>query len=503
MAAVDPSVEGENLALCPGARITASEMHPRGGGARDPRVLLNETALRLHGKPLSDFGFENTYDTFCGPQKVDGPDWYAIEWPEPVVCNCIEMTMGYAYPDGGWWTSLEVEYRAEDGDAWRPVENLVILPPYRFEDTRSGRRPFETYALLFNEVAARAVRLIGQPGGSARHTSLGRLAVYRRDLLRWNMACLPDPPIPYFFQLISPKKIWQFSRGFAKLTGVVLNVRGLEHYLDEETYQEYWRWTHNCYEGRPSLEKLVGDSVGWGGAWVQLASPFIVRRLSPATWSPYVCLMFHHTLTMAVAPVVIEGQLLGNVETRPAILVDDVDWEWHRQFAGEVGIPWDAYRAAVEQSPHMTLEQMEGFMELLAGTASTIAELAHRNLRLEQEAATLTEPERAQRKQIVRRAIEFMQQNLETEIGVVEVARAVAVSPSYLYVLFMEQVGCNPSDFLINLRLERAKEYLGCAGISVMDVAVALGYSPSYFTRLFKQRVGCTPGQYARRASAR
>ncbi len=97
-------------------------------------------------------------------------------------------------------------------------------------------------------------------------------------------------------------------------------------------------------------------------------------------------------------------------------------------------------------------------------------------------------------------AIQFMHDNLEDPITVADVARHVALNPSYFCRLFTAQTGRNPSDYLIGLRVEQAKQYLVRGDMSVMDVCVALGYSPSYLSRLFKRRVGCTPGQYAQRA---
>jgi ABC-type sugar transport system substrate-binding protein/AraC-like DNA-binding protein len=105
--------------------------------------------------------------------------------------------------------------------------------------------------------------------------------------------------------------------------------------------------------------------------------------------------------------------------------------------------------------------------------------------------------------EIIHKAICFMQENLEAAVGVADVARHVALDPSYFCRLFTEQTGRNPRDFLMDLRIERAKYYLENTGMSVMDVCVALGYSPSYFSRFFKRRMGCTPGQYAQRARCR
>ncbi len=101
--------------------------------------------------------------------------------------------------------------------------------------------------------------------------------------------------------------------------------------------------------------------------------------------------------------------------------------------------------------------------------------------------------------EIIQRAISFMQDNLETDIGVADVARFVALDPSYFCRLFTERTGRNPRDFLMDLRMDRAKYYLAHTEMSVMEVCVALGYSPSYFSRLFKRRMGCTPGQYAQK----
>jgi two-component system response regulator YesN len=96
-----------------------------------------------------------------------------------------------------------------------------------------------------------------------------------------------------------------------------------------------------------------------------------------------------------------------------------------------------------------------------------------------------------------------MQEHLEDPIGVADIARAVALSPHHFSALFMEQTGYSPGDFLINLRVERAKEYLARTRMSPTDVCLVLGYSPSYFWRLFKRRTGLTPARYARRARAR
>ncbi len=71
---VKAATTGANLARSPGVRVQASVMNPRGNGARDAGVLLNERVLQLKGKPLEEFERYHTYDTYDGGNRAAGPD---------------------------------------------------------------------------------------------------------------------------------------------------------------------------------------------------------------------------------------------------------------------------------------------------------------------------------------------------------------------------------------------------------------------------------------------
>jgi len=491
----------ENLALLPGVRIEVSVTQPTGRGARDPHVLLSDPPTMLDGQPLSAFlnYRSKTYDTYDGHNKAKGPDWYAIFFPRPITCNCVEMTMECPNRDGGWWTSLMVEYWDAARDSWQPVSAFEIIPPYHFADEPHGRRPYETHALTFNEVTSTAIRLIGQPGGLAQFTSLAHLAVFNRDLSRWNPASIPLPPVPYIFRLIPPETIWDLSESMVKLTGLAINVAYMDHYLDPERYARWWKRLSRNYQGEPELWQLLGTSIGWD-TWNRIENPDSERPV--VSLEPYVRISFHNTIGKAVAPIVIERQVLAEIVSHQVIITDHFDERWHRRYAQRHGISWRDYAAAVERSPHMSLEQLEGAASLLGMIANTIANLAHRNLKLERELGNgriAAHSQRvAERRAIVRKAIDFMQENLEAPVSVADVAAAVGLNPTYFGIVFAEQMGRKPVDYLIDLRIERAKRYLAHSSMSVMDVCVALGYDPSYFSRLFKRRTGYTPGQYAR-----
>ncbi|MNV94816.1 HTH-type transcriptional regulator YesS [compost metagenome] len=58
----------------------------------------------------------------------------------------------------------------------------------------------------------------------------------------------------------------------------------------------------------------------------------------------------------------------------------------------------------------------------------------------------------------------------------------------------------NYIDYLIQLRIDKAKELLTGTNLKIHDIAEQVGYQPSYFIRLFKKMEDMTPGQYRERA---
>ncbi|HZG86424.1 response regulator transcription factor [Paenibacillus sp.] len=72
------------------------------------------------------------------------------------------------------------------------------------------------------------------------------------------------------------------------------------------------------------------------------------------------------------------------------------------------------------------------------------------------------------------------------------------VDPSYLSRLFKHETGVKFSEYLLSVRMQRAKELLEtCPQLSISDVANAVGYNDSsYFVQLFKKYYGQTPGKF-------
>lgn len=92
---------------------------------------------------------------------------------------------------------------------------------------------------------------------------------------------------------------------------------------------------------------------------------------------------------------------------------------------------------------------------------------------------------------------EEMRTHPERDYPLDALALRLSVSPSALLEGFKAVTGFPPHAYLVNCRIERAKEALG-AGVPVKTVAKRLGYpSAQHFSLSFKNATGLTPGKWA------
>lgn len=100
-------------------------------------------------------------------------------------------------------------------------------------------------------------------------------------------------------------------------------------------------------------------------------------------------------------------------------------------------------------------------------------------------------------KLLLRRAVDYLNQNYAQPVTLGQVAAKVYASPSYISRLFKKELGVNFVDYLNEIRIARAKELLGTAEYKAYEVAGLVGISnPHYFSKLFKRYVGMTPSEY-------
>ena len=78
-------------------------------------------------------------------------------------------------------------------------------------------------------------------------------------------------------------------------------------------------------------------------------------------------------------------------------------------------------------------------------------------------------------------------------------AKECKISEVYLRKLFAAQLQTTPKQFILEIRMQKAKQLLTEGGVKISTIAEHCGVSnPYHFCRLFKQKTGMTPTEYAR-----
>jgi len=101
------------------------------------------------------------------------------------------------------------------------------------------------------------------------------------------------------------------------------------------------------------------------------------------------------------------------------------------------------------------------------------------------------------------RIIEYMEANLERPITIRELASVVGLSPHHFLRMFKRTLGLTPYQYLLERRIERAKEMLRDLTASLSEIGLSTGFcNQSHFTCAFHRVVGATPAEFQRLVAA-
>jgi AraC family transcriptional regulator len=92
------------------------------------------------------------------------------------------------------------------------------------------------------------------------------------------------------------------------------------------------------------------------------------------------------------------------------------------------------------------------------------------------------------------RAVEYIRDQLDTDLTVSGIAQAVYMSPYHFTRLFKESTGQSPYQYVVDARVRKAKELLTTGKFTISEVAYHVGFvDQSHLTRHFKRVFGLTP----------
>jgi len=92
---------------------------------------------------------------------------------------------------------------------------------------------------------------------------------------------------------------------------------------------------------------------------------------------------------------------------------------------------------------------------------------------------------------------EYIQQNLDKDLTLAELAAVAYMSPYHFARLFKGSTGVPPHRFVVRQRIARARGVLATPELSIAQISRMVGFrTPSHFTTVFRRVLGITPGAY-------
>lgn len=100
-------------------------------------------------------------------------------------------------------------------------------------------------------------------------------------------------------------------------------------------------------------------------------------------------------------------------------------------------------------------------------------------------------------KQFSQKVIYYMRENVEHNLTLEHFARHFNYSPSHFSSLFHGETKQSPIKYFINLKIEKACQYLELSNLKISDIYPKLGFKDAaYFSRIFGKIMGLSPSKY-------
>lgn len=98
---------------------------------------------------------------------------------------------------------------------------------------------------------------------------------------------------------------------------------------------------------------------------------------------------------------------------------------------------------------------------------------------------------------VIKKAIAYIQTHLQDELTLKQMSDYTHLSTSYFGVLFKQYMGKSFVNYVNQIRIEKALEYLRNTDMKIYEIAEEVGFaSLPYFNRVFKQVSSLTPNEY-------
>jgi AraC-like DNA-binding protein len=100
------------------------------------------------------------------------------------------------------------------------------------------------------------------------------------------------------------------------------------------------------------------------------------------------------------------------------------------------------------------------------------------------------------------RSMDYIKNNYQKKLCLKELSKVAAMSPNYFHKMFSKTLGKTPNEYIMEIRLKKAKELLASTRTNIMDISSECGFEDtSYFSYVFKKHFSISPSQFRNRQS--
>lgn len=100
-------------------------------------------------------------------------------------------------------------------------------------------------------------------------------------------------------------------------------------------------------------------------------------------------------------------------------------------------------------------------------------------------------------KENIKRAIDYLTEQYNQDFSLQDLARVANLSPYHFSRVFKHEVGKTPYEFLLDVKLEKARDLLKNSRKTITEICYSCGFNNlSHFTMVFKKKMGVSPSHY-------
>ena len=102
----------------------------------------------------------------------------------------------------------------------------------------------------------------------------------------------------------------------------------------------------------------------------------------------------------------------------------------------------------------------------------------------------------------IKKVIDYIKDNIGTKLDLTVFADISGYSPNYFHRIFTKAIGITPNEYVIRIRLDKAREFLAKTNTPITEVAFKCGFENTpYFSYVFKKNLNISPGEFRKRHS--